>query len=473
MKKLDAFVMTSADIFFGVNVAFLIGIIGASFALPFVLLVLLSLMFISISVLYSKKYAFFIFLVPIIGGFFYYYGFINVTIAEQNIDFNVTREVKGIVVAEPKNSSQVKNIILQLEAPFKGTVRVLTSSGQVIKYGDVLILRGIIVRGERGIAESFFPQIRIGDHHRGFWLKEKMIGLKNNFTGALNRSLPTNEAALLAGITFGARADFDKDLKSQMAMSGTTHLIALSGYNIAILVVVLRKSLGKFLKRKASFFTTIGVILLFVLMVGAEASVVRAAIMGFLLLIAKEKGRLYNIKNAIAFTAVCMTLLDPSIIRYDIGFELSFASLLGLVYIEPFLREKVFTKFVSHESLLDWRENFITTLAAQIAVMPLLLIIFNQASLLGIFANTLILPFVPLTMFFGFLLSGIGLISPNIGYLLAQCVYLLLHYELAVIKIFARNILIPPISPIIFAIAYYLIIGTIVMRYYEQQRKIF
>jgi competence protein ComEC len=306
-----------------------------------------------------------------------------------------------------------------------------------------------------------FPKItRIASHH-GFWLKEYLLEQKNRVRDVFNTLLPQDQSALLEGITLGIQNDFSKTQKADMVQSGTTHLVALSGYNIAILVLVVRRILRRFFTRRGSLYGTTIAIILFVLMVGASASVVRAAIMGILLLLAREKGRLYDARNAIAFTALLMVLFLPNIVRFDVGFQLSFASLLGLIYLEPVLKQTLFAEFIRKESALDWRENCVTTIAAQCAVLPILLMAFGQASILGVVANTLILPFVPITMLLGFMLAGIGLISATLGFILAQGVSLLLSYELWVIH-FCASIpftLSIPFSPILFAIVCYGAIG--------------
>ncbi len=227
-----------------------------------------------------------------------------------------------------------------------------------------------------------------------------------------------------------------------MAASGTTHLVALSGYNIAIVVLLVAHALSRFFSRRATFYATALIILLFVLMVGAEASVVRAAIMGFLVLLARESGRIYSFRNALTLAAFLMVLFDPSVLVFNLGFQLSFLSLLGIVYLEPALRF-LFQRNYRHgkpvqESFLAWRENASTTLAAQLAVLPLLVQAFNQASLSALFANVLILSVVPATMMAGFILGAVSLFSGALGYLLAFFVNILLLYQIWAIDLFAR-----------------------------------
>jgi len=112
-------------------------------------------------------------------------------------------------------------------------------------------------------------------------------------------------------------------------------------------------------------------------MAGAEASVVRAAIMGFLVLLAKEAGRMYSFRNAVTFAAAGMAVFDPTILVFDIGFQLSFVSLLGITHLEPALKRF----FGERGSFLGWRENALTTLSAQLAVAPILIQNFGSVRL--------------------------------------------------------------------------------------------
>ncbi|MDO8574515.1 MAG: ComEC/Rec2 family competence protein [bacterium] len=266
-------------------------------------------------------------------------------------------------------------------------------------------------------------------------LEQKLVNFKENQINQFRINLPLNSAALLAGETFGERSDFTKELKEQMNRSGTTHIVALSGYNIAILVLAISTALGSFLSRRKTFIITAVVIILFVIMVGGGASIIRAAIMGFLILLAKELGRPYNLTNAIVLTAGIMVLINPTILTEDIGFQLSFLSLLGIVYLEPAIKKLLHLK--EGGGILGWRENATMTLSAQIAVAPILIYHFNQFSLTAIPANVLILEVVPLTMFFGFFLATLSSILPVLGFLVAKLVNILLLYQIGVIKTFS------------------------------------
>ena len=171
-------------------------------------------------------------------------------------------------------------------------------------------------------------------------------------------------------------------------------------------------------------------------MTGAEASVVRAAIMGLLLLLADKIGRVYDFKNAVTAAAVGMVLWNPKILAFDIGFQLSFAALLGIVYFRPYLVKWLKMKEVS--GFLNWRDHFLNTTSAQIAVLPLLIYHFSFFSPFGILANVLILEFIPITMTLGFFIGIFSIFSYHLAWLLSFPASVFLGYELLMIDLWAQ-----------------------------------
>jgi competence protein ComEC len=255
--------------------------------------------------------------------------------------------------------------------------------------------------------------------------------------GNINKALDSDSAALLAGITVGDRSGFSKEFKNDMALSGTTHIVALSGYNISILAITISYIFGSFLSKQKSFYFTVGVIVLFVLMTGAEASVVRAAIMGSLALLAERAGRLYSFRNALTLAAFGMTLWNPHVLLSDVGFQLSFGALMGIVYIKPIF-EKILGLKKNDEGFLGWKGNALATFSAQLAVVPVLLYNFGSLNIFSLFANVLILGLQPYTMALGFATGFVGFASSILAHVFGWLVAPLLLYQVAVIQFFAN-----------------------------------
>ncbi|PIR98126.1 MAG: hypothetical protein COT89_01000 [Candidatus Colwellbacteria bacterium CG10_big_fil_rev_8_21_14_0_10_42_22] len=377
-----------------------------------------------------------IFLSFLFSGFFYLhlYNALN----QEIINFNTSDSYVGLVKNEPALGINSTEIQLNLVSPHKGEVTLYTSPLTDVKYGDEVQFSGIAEKspsGNRNIV-SFPDDSKVIEKGGGSVFKKNLFSIKNKLIANLKAVLPADKAALMSGILFGERAEFTKKLEEAMKGSGTTHIVALSGYNIAILSVTLAGALSYIWGRKKAFWMSLFVIPAFIVMTGADPSVVRAGIMGLVMLLATTLGRAYSFRNAITLTALGMLLYNPNFLIQDAGFQLSFSALMGIVYIYPWLSRKW---DLSREGFLNWKTNALQTLSAQIAVLPIVLIVFGFFSPTAPIANILILEFIPVTMFVGFLSSVLGLFSHTLSLLVGWGVNLLLSYEIFIIDLFAFN----------------------------------
>lgn len=295
----------------------------------------------------------------------------------------------------------------------------------------------------------YYPEIKLIASDQGNWLMGKLLAVKKRFKDSLNQILVEPQAAFLAGLLLGEKRGLSPDLMAAFSRTGTTHIIALSGYNITILAVSLISLFNFFmLRRSISFWAAVAVIISFVMMTGASASAVRAAVMGILVLIAQQAGRLYRARNALIFAGVVMVWLNPKVLTFDLGFQLSFGATLGLIYISPIL-QKWFTPSDEERFHIGYSKSFVkstkgliqilsSTLAAQLAVLPLLVINFGQLSLIAPLANILILVFIPITMFWGFAAGLAGIFWLEAGKIIAWIAWLFLTYEIKIIELLAK-----------------------------------
>ncbi|PIR07442.1 hypothetical protein COY65_01535 [Candidatus Jorgensenbacteria bacterium CG_4_10_14_0_8_um_filter_39_13] len=385
-------------------------------------------------------------LMIIIGVFYYHLD--NVIFQKHNlITFNQKLNFQGLVVDNPLDKNGFQEAVIELSPPWQGKVSVKLASYPEIAYGDKLNFIGGInqvpsstskyLAKERIAGVSSFPQFSISGRGYGSAIKSGLFKLNDKIVSIFKKFLPSTEAAFLAGLTFGQRSDFSLDFKKSLNLSGTTHLVALSGYNISIIALTVAALFGRIFPRRISFALTVLVIIGFVLMTGAQASVVRAALMAALALLAKEIGRPnYDVRNAIVFTGFLMVLVNPKILAFDVGFQLSFLALLGIVYLKPVLI-KIF-RLSESPGFLSWRENFLTTTSAQLAVIPILISNFGLFSLTSLLANVLVLEFVPLTMFLGFLMAAVNFISYYLTMIVSWLVLVSLKFEILVINIFSK-----------------------------------
>ena len=395
-----------------------------------------------------------------IFGAFYYHLYSNVTVLKTNLIYDHLVSFSAVITDEPQPSQKVLILTVNAMSPLAGEVKILAPPTGDFSYGDMLKISGIIVRPDTygGDPIVFSPKITTISHHNGLWIREKLIDLKLAILKNFEAVLPNDEAALLGGITFGSKVNFSAELKNAMALSSTTHLVAVSGYNITIVILAAESIFGQFFSRRKTCIFSIILVVLFVLMTGLQSSAIRAAIVGSIAIFAKETGRAFSIRNAIAVTAAIMVLWNPMMLTGNAGFELSFLSLIGIVYLGPALK-KLFD--CTDAGFLDWKECGITTLSAQLAVMPVLIMTFGQFSATAIFANILILATVPLAMFLGFLLAIFGFISYYLAFFCAKLAGLVLFYELAMIQLFAKLSVPVPINfnSTIMVVAYYAVLA--------------
>ena len=365
---------------------------------------------------FSKRYSLAVLSLFAIAGIFYYQTF-DFSQKKAVIPFEVQSEVFGIVesINQKERSQELR---VKLELPHSGKISVNAPPYLYFRYGDSVKLQGTIKKLPEETAAYFlkdgilgrmsFPKIEKIKSGQGNFLKAKLLDFRGRILEIFKNNLPVEKAALLSGITLGSREGFSDDLKNKMSLTGTTHLVALSGYNISVVALAAGAAFGLYLSPSVSFYLTVLVIFLFVLMTGAEASAVRAAIMGIIVLLANEVQRSFSLRNAIAIAAFLMVLYNPKVLVFDLGFQLSFLALLGIVYLNP-----VFKKILKMEDsgFFSWKRNLLTTLSAQLMVLPLLLGKFGIFSLTSLLANVLILEVVPLTMALGFILTLAGFLS--------------------------------------------------------------
>ncbi len=412
-----------------------------------------------------KKYYFSILILAVILGAAYYqiFDYVQKSAAipfEEKIEFNG-------VIKKIEQSDTYQRLVVSLEHPYQGKIRVNAQRYPELAYGDLIQIKGVIQRpsleSEKYLAKEGvfgtlnFPEIKLIESGHGNPVLTGLFDFKNRIKEIFKRILPQEKAAFLSGLTLGERESFSKELENKMSLSGTTHLVALSGYNISVIALAVGLILGAFLSRALSFYLSVAVIILFVLMTGAEASVVRAAIMGIIALLASRVERIYSLRNAIVIAAFLMVIFNPKVLVLDLGFQLSFAALLGIVYLSPVLKGIL---RIRDSGFLSWKENAAVTISAQLAVVPLLLGNFGIFSLTSFLANILILGAVPLTMGLGFVAAGLGLVSDFLAQAIGWLLNFLLAYELWIIDLFSKITL--PVATQSFgflaAIIYYLVL---------------
>lgn len=404
---------------FGVNIWLVAGTFGIGIILNFFT---------------RKRWIWFALGVTIFFGFFYFH--IYSAYNNQNIPFSENITLSGVIVSDPDNKFKHQEFDIKLDDPHRGLVRVYTALYPKFSYSDLLELKGSIEKSPSGrINVLGFPEIEIKTAGHGRDVQSALFRIKNGMVDNLRKVLPLDKAALASGILLGEREEFSDELKDAMAKSGTTHIVALSGYNVSIIAILISSLLGNFISRKKSFYISIVAIIAFVLMTGAEASVVRAAIMGIIALVATQSSRIHSVRNAITLTAFAMLLFNPTLLVFDVGFQFSFLALLGLIYIEPRLRALFGIR--RGQKISGWKNNLLQTASAQIAVAPVALYTFGYISVFSLAANVLIMEFIPITMALAFLTAVSGFAFYPLSLIISWLTGMVLGYEIFIINLFS------------------------------------
>ncbi len=255
----------------------------------------------------------------------------------------------------------------------------------------------------------------------------------------INQLLPEPHAGLLAGLLFGTKATLSKELYNQLVTTGTIHIIALSGMNITILIELVASSINSFVSKKIAGVCTLVVIIWFVWFVGPSATIIRAAIMGSLSLIAVLFGRQTWALLSLIIAVGSMLLLHPLWIS-DLSFQLSALATLGIILFGETKKSDIDAQFSKSVAIVVYffKQNFKLTSAAQLFTVPLILFQFHRLSLIAPIANVAIGWVIPLVTTFGWVASIAGFIWVPLGLLPAWACYILLEYLVRTVQILSR-----------------------------------
>ncbi|MDP4008673.1 MAG: ComEC/Rec2 family competence protein [Candidatus Peregrinibacteria bacterium] len=213
-------------------------------------------------------------------------------------------------------------------------------------------------------------------------------------------------ASFESGLLLGARKGIPDKILEAFNITGLTHIIAISGYNISLVIVLVGAAFASVARKKRVVLSVIFIVV-FTVLVGMSAAVVRAAIMGSIGLFALYFGRSTRVTLTLLMSALLMNLYNPKIITYDAGFQLSFAATCGIIYVSP----KIEKWFVRVPEICGIREGLQMTIAAQISTLPIILFHFGRLSLVSPLANIMVAPFIPLSMAAGAIAFLVSLIS--------------------------------------------------------------
>ena len=355
--------------------------------------------------------------------------------------YNTKPELEGFIVEDIDVRTDKQLVTFEPEH-FSQRILLTAALNRDFFYGDKVVVTGTLTEAKSspdfdyktylqrfnvyGLEEH--PQILVLKTNQKNKITWALLKIKSAFVSRLSEFYQEPQNSLLLGILIGAKKTLPQNIVDNFNATGTSHIIAISGFNITIIILGLGY-LTPFLGRRISFWLSVCIIAAFVICTGASASVLRAAVMGSLLLISFNIGRQYRITAALFFAAAVMLLINPKILFVDVGFQLSFAATMGIIYFTPLLEQLT----VSWENPFNIKTVLLTTLSAMLPTLPLLLSNFGILSLSAPLVNMLILPLVPPAMLLGFLS-----ILPFVGSGFAFATTILLNYILKVTEFFAN-----------------------------------
>ena len=398
---------------------------------------------------------------------------------------NTIVSARGMVALE--SDHREKSTLLTIEvtsihgAPHTGTILVSHDRRSPVQYGDEVVVTGKLeapAAFDTDLGRTFdYPQylralgvdhvmhfatVKVESHDNGYRVVAMLYSIKEHAVAAVNGALTSPAQGLALGLLLGEKQALGKELLDVFRIAGVIHIVVLSGYNISILIEALMRTLRFVLTPRARGAVGMVAVAAFVVMVGPSATVLRASAMAVLVLLAQITGRQYAIARALVATAAVMLLWNPFLLAHDPGFQLSFLATLGLVVVAP-LYERWFTWVPNTFSI---RGYVISTLATQTLVLPLLVYSVGLFSTVALFANLLILPFVPLAMLLSAIAGGMYLLIPMLGIVVGYPAYLLLMYIITVAETLSKipyaGITVPPFSFIYLVLCYLFITFAII-----------
>jgi competence protein ComEC len=368
-------------------------------------------------------------------------------------------EIQGIVAEEPDirdryclltfSASEV--IVNAKSEEVSGTALIRVSRYPAYRYGDMLKVTDELETPSQsedfdyktylerqGIySVIYYPKVEVLEHGQGLKPLQWIYSLRERLSASLARALPEPQGSLAQAILLGLRGNIPDSLYEAFSRTGTVHLLAISGLHISIIIAMLISfSILIFGRRRSIYiWLTLALIWLYALLAGMHPPIIRATIMGSLFLIAEYLGRQRSAITALAFAAAVMVGIQPHLL-WSASFQLSFLAMAGLVLFYPYFqawgRKGVAAIFKNREALVTTgsmiTDVFAATLAAIVAVGPLVAYYFGVVALVALPTTFFSLPALPFIIVTATLVAFVGLFASLVAQILGWLAWLFLSY---------------------------------------------
>jgi competence protein ComEC len=374
--------------------------------------------------------------------------------------------IEGIITAEPDVRDD--RVDLRLEAHTVERAGQITSTSGLIlvqvprfaevQYGDRVRVTGSLSLPSTGDTFSYREflarsglfalmreaNVEVVTTEQGSPFFQALFSLKDRARQLIARSLPEPQSALLTGIILGDARGLAPEVSDAFSAVGASHVIAISGFNMAVLSGVITALLSRTnLRPSLQALAGITVIVLYTIFVGAGAPVVRAALMSSMLLIGHNLKRKTYVPASLAFITLLLTLWNPMTL-WDVGFQLSLMATLGIaLFATPISRrfDSVLHRMfpAAHARIISslLSEPLVVSLAAQVMTLPLIILYFERVSWLSLLVNLLIIPVQSYLLILGLIAVAIGLLLPALAQILFWLDMLFLGWTVGVVRAFA------------------------------------
>lgn len=310
-----------------------------------------------------------------------------------------------------------------------GKIKVEGTGMPMVYRGDRLQISGSL-SATKGSAQgkSSFAKLRL-IRKGNSWLDN----LRRKFIAGMQSAVPEPEASFGAGLLLGQRSTIPKDVNEQLSTTGLTHLVAVSGYNLTIIIMAARKLLSRGSKFQSTLAAST-LMLAFVLLTGLSASIVRAAMVSSLSILAWYYGRQFKPVLLIMLTAAVTTAWNPFYLWSDIGWYLSYLAFFGVLVIAP-----ITVRIIGRGKPPKLVGGLLAeTISAQLMTMPIIMYIFGRVSNISLVANVMVVPLVPVAMLLTLVGGFAGMIVPGYAGWIAWPANLLLTYMLDITGLFSK-----------------------------------
>ncbi len=379
---------------------------------------------------------------------------------EEQLGREVTLE--GVITREPEMRETALHLYVATEDT---TVLVTTDRLAAVSYGDTVTVTGTLKEPEafatdvgrmfnykgylaaRGVGYTMsFAEVSVVASDGGNPVVTGLLEIKFAFMNNIEGLIPAPHVGLAEGLLLGVKRALGETYEEAFRETGIMHIVVLSGYNIMLVVSFFMYVLAYVLPYRARLITGMLGIAGFALLVGLSATVVRASVMASLLLLMKFGGMTHHILRALFVAGVAMLFLNPLLLLYDVGFQLSFLATFALIVLAPYVEQW----FQWVPNLVGTREFLVATVTTQIFVTPLIMYHIGEVSLIAVVVNVLVLPMVAVAMLLTFVTGVLAFVSQTLAIPVAYAAYVSLSYILVIATTFAAvpfaSVTIPPFS---------------------------